>query len=300
MWCWHLLRYISFKNRVRSANHNYFSQYRIIDQTVIRRMDWCDDIKMGIGLDMNRKYLSEFVLLLILINYILFLKVGFSVWSELTIVMRIILGVVDIYIMIVSYLLNFFFWTGEDKTVYVVEKNNRSYLCTWFVILSCYTIISMVWYSNRKVITTGTLLLLIGYIFFRVFFMFKDEINFLENKKLIEEYSQNIIFLLFSYGLGTSVFTFFSVDTPLFLFFIIFNTLSYLTICSIYIKVYRGRLKSCVGYIYFLELIVGVVGIYILKINNLISCCIILLILTVLIFVLGICRYTCEVNSTLE
>lgn len=241
---------------------------------------------------MNKKYVNEFVLILILVNFVVFLSVVAGVLEHTSPGMTILLGLLVISVMLISYLLQFFLWTGEDKSVYIIEKNNRSYLLTWLCMLIIYTFLFLFFHSNKRIIALESILLAIIYIIFRTIFLNKNERNFLENETLIREYSQNTTFLLFAYGVLINVFIWgFSRNTIWFWLFIVITVLSYSMIMGIHMQMYKGRLHSKEFYVYIFELALGICGVYIARIAELNLLCFCIFIITIFLFCIGVAKY---------
>lgn len=247
---------------------------------------------------MKKKCVTEFVLILILANFVVFLSVVAGVLEHISPGKTILLGLLVIFVMLISYLLQFFWWTGEDKTVYIIEKNNRSYLLTWFCVLIIYTLSFLFFHSNKRIIAHESILLAIIYIIFRTIFLNKNERNFLENETLIKEYSQNTTFLLFAYAVLINVFIgAFSRHTILFLLFIILTILSYSTIMGIHIQMYKGRLHCKEFYVYIFELVLGICGVYIARIAELNLLCFGIFIITFFIFCIGVAKFDSKTKN---
>lgn len=118
---------------------------------------------------MKKKCINELVLILVLGNFISFLYVAHRGMEHFTRESIVFLVILDVLALLISYLVQFFLWTGEDKTEYVLEKNNRSYLLTWLCIVVVYVYCSI----NGKYARLNTIILLVVYLFFRIFFASK-------------------------------------------------------------------------------------------------------------------------------
>ena len=247
---------------------------------------------------MNKKYVNELVLILILVNFVAFLRIAAGVLGHISPGKTILLCLLVLSVMLISYLLQFFWWTGEEKEIYIVEKNNRSYLLTWFCVLIIYTFSFLFFHSDKRIIALEDILLAIIYIIFRTIFLYKNERNFVENEMLIRKYSQNTTFLLFVYGVLISVFVWgFSRTTILFLLFMIITVLSYSTIMGVHMKMCIGRLQSKEFYAYIFELVLGICGVFIAKAYELNLLCFCMFILIIFIFSIGIAKYECKTEN---
>ncbi len=142
---------------------------------------------------MKKKCINELVLMLVLGNFISFLYVAHRGMEHFTRESIVFLVILDVLAMLISYLVQFFLWTGEDKTEYVLEKNNRSYLLTWLCIVVVYVYCSI----NGKYARLNTIILLVVYLFFRIFFIEKMKEIFMKMKKWLVNIPRQLHFFCF-------------------------------------------------------------------------------------------------------
>ena len=240
---------------------------------------------------MKKKCINELVLVLVLGNFISFLYVAHRGMDHFTRESIVFLVILEVLAMLISYLVQFFLWTGEDKTEYVLEKNNRSYLLTWLCIVVVYVYCSI----NGKYARLNTIILLVVYLFFRIIFYRKNERDFYGNEKMVSKYSQTITFLLFSYGMLINIFVWkFSIVSTYFLLFCITSIISCAIIMGIHMHLSKGRWYSIEFIAYVFELVLGIYGVYMAKKAMCNWMCILIFIVVLFIFLIG--SSNCEKN----
>lgn len=240
---------------------------------------------------MKKKCINELVLILVLGNFISFLYVAYRGMEHFARESIVFLVILEVLAMLISYLVQFFLWTGEDKTEYVLEKNNRSYLLTWLCIVVVYAYCSI----NGKYSRLNTIILLAIYLFFRINFYKKNERDFYENEKMVSKYSQTITFLLFSYGMLINIFVWkFSIVSTYFLLFCITSIISCAIIMGIHMHLSKGRWYSIEFIAYVFELVLGIYGVYMAKKAMCNWMCILIFIVVLFIFLIG--NSNCEKN----